>query len=163
MKGSDRAPRHERATRLMAVIAGGALLGCAVLAMVKLLGLLGASAGPVDTWKVLLGVLVLSGLVAAVVVAWRVYDQGLAGARQVGAWLTQTTGGKTLNGLVCIALGANALLYGLAASGWSQVSSLAVAVLWSTVGVHLLYNGWRQWAAQRQLSRYGPDSERIPE
>jgi len=43
------------------------------------------------------------------------------------------------------------------------VSSLAVAVLWSTVGVHLLYNGWRQWAAQRQLSRYGPDSERIPE
>ncbi len=163
MTGLGPAPQPERAIRLMAVAAGGVLFVCVVLAMVNLIGFIWRSTGPVDAWKVLLGVIVLGGLAAAAVIVWRVYQQGWAGARQVGAWLTETIGGKVLNGVVCIVIADTALLYGSAVGGWSHLSSIAVAVLWTVVGAHWLRRGWRQSAAHRQLSRYGPDIERIPE
>ncbi|MGJ6127395.1 hypothetical protein QN239_32975 [Mycolicibacterium sp. Y3] len=164
MKGSDRAPLRERAIRVAAAVAVLELLVWLVLAMMKLIDLLGASAGQVDTWDVLLWVCVLGALVAATVIAWHIYDQGSDGARRVGSLITDTAGGKILSGVAATVLAAGGLMCAVAADGWgSRGWFIAVTVLWAAVSVRWLRNGWRQCASHREPSRHGPGIERIPE
>ena len=162
MKGSDRAPLRERAIRVAAAVAGLELLVWLALVMVKLIGLLGASAGPVDTWDVLLWVCVLGALVAAIVIAWRIYDQGSDGARRIGSLITDTAGGKILSGLCAVVLAA---CVAVSPGFWSlsRPVAIVIALMWAVPGVDLLRNGWRQCASHRAPSRHGPGIERIPE
>lgn len=164
MKISDDAPRGERLIRALAVAGGCAIVVAFVLATIKLIGWLQASASSVSTLDVVVAVFALCGLVIVGLVARYIFERGSDGARRVCALLTLTAPGQIFGGLVGLVLAIASISTLTTADGWgSWVVSILSMVFWAAVGLRGLRNGCRQWTSQGEALRNGPAIERIPE
>ncbi|WP_396908383.1 hypothetical protein [Mycolicibacterium sp.] len=131
---------------------------------IKLIARLLASASALSTLDAVIAAFALCGLVVAAVIARYIFERGSAGARQVGALLTDTAPGQILGGLAGLVLAIASISTVAASQGWgSWLVSVLSALFWALVGLRGLRNGWRQWASRREALRNGPAIERIPE
>lgn len=163
MKGSDRTPQRDRVVRILAAIAGLMILVAFVLSTAKLIGSLQASAAPISTSNVAVGVFVLCELVVAALIARHIWEHGSDGARQVGSLLKDTALVPILGGLAGAVLAAGSFSAVADADGWgARLLSVLSAMFWAAVGVHSFRNGCRRWATRHQSSRNRPAIEHIP-
>lgn len=150
--------------RLLAVVAGSAILVVFALTALRLVASLQASASSVNASDVAIAVFALCGLAIAALITRHIFVRGVVGARQVRALLTETATGQITCGLAGVVLAGGAFSGLASANDWvSRLLSGLMAMFWVAMGLRWLRKGWRQLAAYRDAARHGPAIERIPE